>query len=230
MKAIDEPATKFVSRLSPSEYPTCCVDLIRNVCSLEKVRFVARIGSPAAAVNCRLAGVNRKLLADLPALLTLSRPGHFGDVSVWNADVVLLARQSGSRPMFSGGWTCVGHSTITMASSVGPQKPYYIRHNLYITTSGVCDFSPLLCALLALSSDNILFAADYPFEDLNTATAFLRSAPISEDDRAKIAHGNTQRLLHLQARVARRAFDELTDAGHLLRCMSPEVAPLRHAD
>lgn len=113
---------------------------------------------------------------------------------------------------------------------VGPQKPYYIRHNLYITTSGVCDFSPLLCALLALSSDNILFAADYPFEDLNTATAFLRSAPISEDDRAKIAHGNTQRLLHLQARVARRAFDELTDAGHLLRCMSPEVAPLRHAD
>lgn len=72
----------------------------------------------------------------------------------------------------------------------------YIRHNLHITTSRVCDFSPLLCALLALGSDHILFAADYPFEDLRTATAFLRSAPIREDDCAKIA-GNTLRLLHL---------------------------------
>lgn len=73
----------------------------------------------------------------------------------------------------------------------------YLRHNLYITTSGVCSAPPLLCALLALGSEHILFGTDYPFEDMNTATEFLRGAPISEADRAKIAHGNAERLLHL---------------------------------
>ena len=73
----------------------------------------------------------------------------------------------------------------------------YLRHNLYVTTSGVCDAPPLLCALLALGADKILFGTDYPFEDMATATAFLRTAPVSEADRAKIAHGNAERLLRL---------------------------------
>lgn len=73
----------------------------------------------------------------------------------------------------------------------------YLRHNLYITTSGVCDTPPLLCALLALGSEHILFGTDYPFEDMGTATEFLRTTPISEVDRAKIAHGNAERLLRI---------------------------------
>ncbi|MFJ8864362.1 amidohydrolase family protein [Streptomyces sp. NPDC102473] len=73
----------------------------------------------------------------------------------------------------------------------------YLRHNLYITTSGVCDAPPLLCALLALGSDRILFGTDYPFEDMATATRFLETAPISEADRRKIAGGNAEALLRL---------------------------------
>ncbi|MDL4813270.1 amidohydrolase family protein [Actinomadura opuntiae] len=73
----------------------------------------------------------------------------------------------------------------------------YLRHNLYITTSGVCSAPPLLCALLALGPEHILFGTDYPFEDMPTATEFLRTAPISEPDRAKIAHQNAERLLRL---------------------------------
>lgn len=73
----------------------------------------------------------------------------------------------------------------------------YLRHNLHITTSGVCDAPPLLCALLALGADKILFGTDYPFEDMATATAFLRTAPISEADRLKIAGGNAEALLKL---------------------------------
>lgn len=71
----------------------------------------------------------------------------------------------------------------------------YLRENLYITTSGVCSSAPLLCALLALGSDHILFGTDYPFEDAETATTFLATAPVSEADRAKIAHLNAERLL-----------------------------------
>lgn len=73
----------------------------------------------------------------------------------------------------------------------------YLRHNLYITTSGVCSAPPLLCALLALGPEHILLGTDYPFEDMNAATEFLRTAPVSEADRAKIAHANAERLLRL---------------------------------
>ncbi|GAA3310631.1 hypothetical protein GCM10020295_78230 [Streptomyces cinereospinus] len=79
-----------------------------------------------------------------------------------------------------------------------PRQPSeYLRHNLYITTSGVFDAPPLLCALLALGADHILFGTDYPFEDMATATRFLRTAPISEADRRKIAGENAEALLRL---------------------------------
>ncbi len=42
-------------------------------------------------------------------------------------------------------WAWHNHHGIELARN----KPSdYIRHNLYITTSGVCDVPPLLCALL----------------------------------------------------------------------------------
>ncbi len=73
----------------------------------------------------------------------------------------------------------------------------YLRHNLYITTSGVCSPAPLLCALLALGSDHILFGTDYPFESIEVAARFLESAPISEADREKISFRNAEALLGL---------------------------------
>ncbi|WNG87532.1 amidohydrolase family protein [Mycobacterium sp. ITM-2016-00317] len=73
----------------------------------------------------------------------------------------------------------------------------YLRRNLYVTTSGVCDDAPLLCALSALGSEHVLFATDYPYEDIDTATAFLADAPVSDADRAKISHLNAERLLHI---------------------------------
>jgi predicted TIM-barrel fold metal-dependent hydrolase len=51
--------------------------------------------------------------------------------------------------------------------------------------------------MLELSADNILFSVDWPYESNSMGTAFLRSAPISEIDRAKIAHGNAERILKL---------------------------------
>ena len=91
-------------------------------------------------------------------------------------------------------WDFHAHHGIELARG---RPSEYLRHNLYITTSGVCSAAPLLCSLLALGSDHILFGTDYPFEEMDVATEFLRTAPISEADRAKIAHGNAERLLRL---------------------------------
>jgi 2,3-dihydroxybenzoate decarboxylase len=91
-------------------------------------------------------------------------------------------------------WAFHNHHGVELARGNPSQ---YLRHNLWITTSGVCDAPPLLCALLALGADRILFGTDYPFEDMATATRFLRTAPISEADRQKIAAANAEALLRL---------------------------------
>jgi 2,3-dihydroxybenzoate decarboxylase len=91
-------------------------------------------------------------------------------------------------------WSWHSHHSIEL---IRGHPSEYFRHNVYVTTSGVCSTPPLLCALLALGAERILFAADYPFEELDEAAAFIEAAPISEVDRAKITHRNAETLLRL---------------------------------
>jgi 2,3-dihydroxybenzoate decarboxylase len=91
-------------------------------------------------------------------------------------------------------WDFHNHHGIELARG---NPSAYLRHNLYITTSGVCSAPPLRCALDALGAEHVLFGTDYPFEDMATATAFLATAPISDAERAAVAHGNAERLLRL---------------------------------
>jgi uncharacterized protein len=73
----------------------------------------------------------------------------------------------------------------------------YFRDHFFVTTSGYFTDAPLLCTLMVLGADRILFSVDYPFSSNGRGRAFLDAAPISEADRAKIAHGNAERLLGL---------------------------------
>jgi predicted TIM-barrel fold metal-dependent hydrolase len=45
--------------------------------------------------------------------------------------------------------------------------------------------------------DRIMFSADYPYQSMKWANAFLDQIPASAADKARIAHGNAERLLHL---------------------------------
>jgi predicted TIM-barrel fold metal-dependent hydrolase len=73
----------------------------------------------------------------------------------------------------------------------------YVRDHVYVTTSGYFTDAPLLCTLMVLGADRILFSVDYPFASNGRGRAFLDAAPVSEADREKIAHGNAERLLGL---------------------------------
>lgn len=79
------------------------------------------------------------------------------------------------------------------------QRPIadYFYENFYITTSGYFTFPPLLCAIMVLGADRIIFSVDYPFSDNVEGRAFLDAAPINPADREKIAHGNVERLLRM---------------------------------
>lgn len=91
-------------------------------------------------------------------------------------------------------WDFHDHRGIELARGL---PSAYLRHNLHVVTSGVCSAAPLLCAVLALGADHILFGTDYPFEDIATAVAFLRTAPVSEADREKISFRNAETMLGL---------------------------------
>ena len=66
-----------------------------------------------------------------------------------------------------------------------------------MTVSGNWYEPAFVCTLLALGADNILFAADWPYESNRTAMEFLRAISVSDQDRAKIAHLNAERLLRI---------------------------------
>jgi predicted TIM-barrel fold metal-dependent hydrolase len=73
----------------------------------------------------------------------------------------------------------------------------YFHDNIFITTSGVFDHASLQCAIAAIGIDNILFSVDDPFADNAEGVSFLKTAPLSVDDREKLAHANAERILKI---------------------------------
>lgn len=73
----------------------------------------------------------------------------------------------------------------------------YLRQNVHYTFGGF-NFAPtFLNLLLEVGVDRIMFSMDYPFGSMEEARSFLEHLPVSEADRARIAHGNAERLLGL---------------------------------
>ena len=70
------------------------------------------------------------------------------------------------------------------------------------SSSGNFYTPALICALLAMGADKILFAVDYvgPGVNMNPnleAVQFMEAAPICPGDREKIYHLNAEKLLKL---------------------------------
>ncbi len=76
----------------------------------------------------------------------------------------------------------------------------YLTDNFAIATSGVNSHPALQAAIQAVGIDNVLFAVDYPFESTDDAVRFLDTASLASRDRARVAHRNAERLLHIAPR------------------------------
>ena len=81
--------------------------------------------------------------------------------------------------------------------TLGKPATHYLRDNFHITTSGNPHTASLVGILLQLGADRLMFAADYPFEDMEAGAAWFDEVPISDSDREKIGRRNAQRLLRL---------------------------------
>lgn len=73
----------------------------------------------------------------------------------------------------------------------------YLRENVHYTFSGFNFTSTFLDLLLEVGVDRIIFSADYPYSSMKEAHDFLDQLPVSPADKARIAHGNAERLLRL---------------------------------
>ena len=86
----------------------------------------------------------------------------------------------------------LGHAT-KLQRSLGD----YLRQNIHYTFAGFNFPATFLNLLLEVGSDRIMFSVDYPYGSMKDALAFLRQIPVSATDRARIAHGNAERLFGL---------------------------------
>jgi predicted TIM-barrel fold metal-dependent hydrolase len=73
----------------------------------------------------------------------------------------------------------------------------YMRENVVVTCSGNFYLPALICTVMALGIDNVLFSVDWPYESNIAATEFLKCIPFAVSDLEKIAYRNTERVLRL---------------------------------
>lgn len=81
--------------------------------------------------------------------------------------------------------------------SIQKKPSDYARSNIKITTSGVCSDAALRCALDAIGPESVMFSIDYPFESTPIASQWISTANISDEERARVSHGNADRILRL---------------------------------
>jgi predicted TIM-barrel fold metal-dependent hydrolase len=69
--------------------------------------------------------------------------------------------------------------------------------NFWITTSGHFSTPALLCAVMEMGIDRILFSVDWPFIDNEPGMRWMETVPLSAEDREKMFNGNARRLLKM---------------------------------
>ncbi len=96
---------------------------------------------------------------------------------------------------------------------------YYLRKNVFITSSGVFDVPVFDCARAMLGLDNLMFSVDYPFQDSFAAMEFLQRCDLSPDDKERFAHRTAEGLLKLgdRPRATRTPGASLGDTWYRLR-------------
>ena len=69
--------------------------------------------------------------------------------------------------------------------------------HFWITTSGNFSTPALICSMMEMGVDRILFSVDWPFVDNTPGTDWMKQVPLGKEDMAKIYGENAARLLKL---------------------------------
>lgn len=137
--------------------------------------------------------------------------GHLGELLPYcltrlNVGLTMAGWLTGSGSEQAGG----------MRESIG----YYLRNNVFVTSSGVFDVPVFDCARAVLGMGNLMFSVDYPFQDNFAAMEFLASCGLDPADLERFAHGTADKLLNLDGASSTRRNANLDLAQTWYRCRS----------
>jgi predicted TIM-barrel fold metal-dependent hydrolase len=90
---------------------------------------------------------------------------------------------------------------INMALERPGNKPIAFRDifasHVYITTSGNFSTPALICSMLEMGIDRILYSVDYPYVMNPPGTQWMQELQVAPEDKDKILSGNAKRLLKM---------------------------------
>ena len=89
------------------------------------------------------------------------------------------------------------HEMAAIAPKLKRKPSDYIRDNIVVTTSGMNFATPLLATIQAVGIDNVLFAADYPFENVRESVDAIDNVAIADRDKEKLYSLNAKRVFKL---------------------------------
>jgi len=69
--------------------------------------------------------------------------------------------------------------------------------HFWITTSGFFSDPALICCMMEMGIDRILFSVDYPFMENPPGAEWIKTLPLGAEDQQKLLSGNARRLLKL---------------------------------
>jgi 5-carboxyvanillate decarboxylase len=89
------------------------------------------------------------------------------------------------------------HEMAALPPKLKRKPSDYIRDNIVVTTSGMNFTAPLLMTIQTLGIDNVLFAADYPFERVRESVEAVDNLAIADRDKEKRDSLNAKRVFGL---------------------------------
>jgi 5-carboxyvanillate decarboxylase len=89
------------------------------------------------------------------------------------------------------------HEMAALPPKLKRKPSDYIRDNIVVTTSGMNFTAPLLMTIQTLGIDNVLFAADYPFERVRESVEAVDNLAIADRDKEKLYSLNAKRVFGL---------------------------------
>jgi predicted TIM-barrel fold metal-dependent hydrolase len=81
-------------------------------------------------------------------------------------------------------------------ASTVPIRELFCKH-FWITTSGNFSNPALLCSVMEMGVDRIIYSVDWPYVMNTPGSEWMEGVPLSQEDRDKILHGNAKKLLKM---------------------------------
>jgi 2,3-dihydroxybenzoate decarboxylase len=168
---LDVPIYCHPSKPHPAVIDTYYKDYVKDFPQITNAAWGFTVETATQGVRLVLSGVFEKY----PKLKIIL--GHMGEglpFLLWRIDAMF------ARP---------GNRKIAF-------RDIFCEH-FYITTSGNFSDPALLCSIMEMGVDRILFAIDFPYVENRPGTEWMERISLSAEDKAKILSGNTRKLLKM---------------------------------